>query len=119
MSKNYKEVTGIILSCTPGYNAHIKIGEQVLTTSPVEKISMVWQGKFTFETENSIYVVNGAILQETKEDDLQTVYNKINTILLKSGAVLNISDIPALVRGQESRTLHKCSNIFKTVAGVI
>lgn len=62
MNKNYKEVTGKILSCAVGYNATLIIGKEELITSKVVKISMIHDSKFYFETENSIYIVEGAIV---------------------------------------------------------
>jgi hypothetical protein len=115
MEKAYKEITGIILSCTTGQCAAIKTSEGTLITSPVEKINMVWDGLFSFETQNSIYTVHGAVLQENQKDDLQAVYNKINTILLNAGVVLDLNALPKLRRGSESRTLDKCSDIYEAV----
>ncbi|MBU3173324.1 hypothetical protein [Clostridium estertheticum] len=77
MEKQYKEITGIILTCAIGYNAVIQIGDDEMVTSPVENISMIWQNKFYFETKNSIYVITGAILAAiTEKNELQLIYDK-------------------------------------------
>ena len=57
MTKNYKEVTGKVLTICKGHGATIQIGEQIITTSPVIEITMIWNGKITFETQNTIYEV--------------------------------------------------------------
>lgn len=113
--KDYKEITGTILSCSIGHNAVIKIGDDELVTSPVESISMVWHNKFYFETKNTRYVVSGAVLiAEESNDELQEVYNKIMTILINTGVTLDLTNaIPALKRKEEIRSFKDCEDWFQ------
>lgn len=119
--KGYKEITGTILSCSIGYNAVIKTEDGELVTSPVVAINMVWDNKFFFETQNTRYVVKGAILTAKKNDDeLQEVYNKIMTILINSGVTLDLTHaIPVLKRDSEIRSFNDCEDWFRPCKSVL
>jgi hypothetical protein len=121
--KKYKEINGVVLSCSVGKNAVIVSDNVEIVTSPVEKISMIWQNKLFFETENSLYVVTGTIFSlntdKSDKNSLQIIYNKINTILLEAGITLDLTNpIPALKRGTEIRSFKQCEDYFEPIKNI-
>jgi len=116
MELNYKEVNGIVITCTTGYNASIKTNGETIITSDVTEIVGIYNGMFTFKTKNSVYAVTGTIITESKEVDLQTTYNKIITILTSSGTTLDITGpIASLKNREQNRSFNICEDYFKAV----
>lgn len=64
--KPIKEITGVLVSCSVGHCAVIKTTDKEIMTSEVKKITMIWQEKIYFETENSQYVINGSLITNLK-----------------------------------------------------
>lgn len=65
IQKKIKEIRGKIYTCIVGNKAVIddviienSLKKEELVTSNVKNISMIWENKIYFETENSFYIVN-------------------------------------------------------------
>lgn len=116
----YYELDGIIIRCSVGDSAIIELSDgTTLTTSKVDEIKGIWSGKFFFSTQNSYYTISGTTLVKNKDESLQSVYDKIVTVLHKSGSTLDTTYRPLLKRDNEFKYFSDMEDYFTAYSGEI